>query len=51
MEIFRELGLGDRTFLTFASGGDYAKYSHEFAKVRASKTGKAFAINHYRLLF
>lgn len=33
MEIFRELGLGDRTFLTFASGGDYAKYSHEYQTI------------------
>ncbi len=29
-EIFEELGIGDRTFLTFASGGTFSKYSHEF---------------------
>jgi prolyl-tRNA synthetase len=28
--IFERLGLGDRTFLTFASGGSFSKYSHEF---------------------
>lgn len=28
--IFARFGLGDRTFLTFASGGSFSKYSHEF---------------------
>ncbi|MDQ5913556.1 MAG: prolyl-tRNA synthetase [Patescibacteria group bacterium] len=28
--IFRRVGLGDSTYLTFASGGTFAKYSHEF---------------------
>ncbi len=28
--VFRRAGLGDRTYLTFASGGVFAKYSHEF---------------------
>src|SRR5690606_32914266 len=28
--IFERLGIGDKTFLTFASGGSFAKYSHEF---------------------
>jgi prolyl-tRNA synthetase len=31
--IFRTLGLGDQTVLTFASGGDFSKYSHEFQTV------------------
>ena len=30
MKIFARLGLGDETFETFASGGIFAKYSHEF---------------------
>ncbi len=29
-EIFRRLGLGDDTFETFASGGIFSKYSHEY---------------------
>ncbi len=33
MNVFRRVGLGDRTFLTFASGGSFAKYSHEFQTV------------------
>lgn len=28
--IFKKLGLGDRTFLTFASGGSFSEFSHEF---------------------
>lgn len=29
-KIFKRTGLGDRTFMTFASGGAFSKYSHEF---------------------
>ena len=28
--IFKELGIGDDTYITYASGGTFAKYSHEF---------------------
>lgn len=31
--IFDRCGIGRRTFLTFASGGSFAKYSHEFQTV------------------
>ena len=30
MNVFRRIGLGEETFETFASGGIFAKYSHEF---------------------
>ncbi len=30
MNIFRKVGLGENTYLTFASGGTFSKYSHEF---------------------
>lgn len=30
VKVFERLGLGDRTYKTFASGGSFAKYSHEF---------------------
>ncbi len=30
MNVYRRLGLGDTTYLTFASGGIFSKYSHEF---------------------
>lgn len=29
-KIYDRLGLGERTILTYASGGDFSKYSHEF---------------------
>jgi len=28
--VFERVGLGDRTFITFASGGSFSKYSHEY---------------------
>ncbi len=31
--IFKRVGIGDRTYLTFASGGSFSKYSHEFQTV------------------
>ncbi len=31
--VFARLGLGERTFLTYASGGSFSKYSHEFQTV------------------
>ncbi len=32
-QIFAKTGLGDYTYLTFASGGSFSKYSHEFQTV------------------
>ena len=32
-KIFKELGIGKETYLTFASGGTFSKYSHEFQMV------------------
>ena len=33
MPVFQRIGLGDTTFLTFASGGSFSQYSHEFQTV------------------
>lgn len=30
VKIFEELGIGESTFVTFASGGSFSKFSHEF---------------------
>lgn len=30
VNVFRRVGIGDETFVTFASGGSFSKYSHEF---------------------
>lgn len=34
--IFKRLGLGDKTYLTYASGGSFSKYSHEFQTLTES---------------
>jgi prolyl-tRNA synthetase len=31
--VFERVGLGDKTYLTFASGGTFSKYSHEFQTI------------------
>lgn len=33
LKIFRRLGLGEKTYVTFAGGGTFSKYSHEFQTV------------------
>lgn len=33
INVFDRVGLGDRTFVTFASGGSFSKYSHEFQTI------------------
>ncbi len=33
ISIFNKVGLGDSTYVTFASGGSFAKYSHEFQTI------------------
>jgi prolyl-tRNA synthetase len=33
VRIFNRLGIGDKTYVTFASGGIFSKYSHEFQTV------------------
>jgi len=50
--VFQRLGIGDKTFLTFASGGAFSKYSHEFQTVTDAgedtillDRGKGIAIN------
>ena len=32
-EIFKKTGIGDRTFLTYAAGGSFSRYSHEFQTI------------------
>ena len=31
--IFNRCGIGEKTYLTFASGGSFSKYSHEYQTV------------------
>lgn len=53
LRIFGRTGLGDRTFMTFASGGVFSKYSHEFQTLCETgedtiyvDTHKKLAVNH-----
>ena len=52
IHVFNRVGLGDKTYLTFASGGTFSKYSHEFQTVSDAgediiyiDTSKNIAIN------
>lgn len=33
INVYNRVGLGDKTYLTFASGGTFSKYSHEFQTI------------------
>ena len=50
--IFRAVGIGEHTFVTFASGGSFSKYSHEFQAITEAgedtiyvHRGKKMAVN------
>lgn len=52
IRVFERLGLGDKTYVTFASGGSFSKYSHEFQTVTDAgedliyvHEGKKIAVN------
>jgi prolyl-tRNA synthetase len=52
VNVFKRVGLGDSTFVTFASGGSFSKYSHEFQTVTEAgedviyvHEGKKIAVN------
>lgn len=57
LKVFERLGLGDKTYLTYASGGSFSKYSHEYQvllpngedtiyiSVEAEKKGQRIAVN------
>ncbi len=36
LKIFNRLGLGDKTYMTYASGGTFSQYSHEFQTITSS---------------
>ncbi len=41
-KIFKRIGIGHKTFFTFASGGVFAKFSHEFQTVTSAGEDKIF---------
>lgn len=40
--IFDRCGIGEKTFITFASGGSFSKYSHEFQAITEAGEDKIF---------
>jgi prolyl-tRNA synthetase len=52
LRVFSQIGLGESTFLTFASGGDFTQFSHEFQTITPAgedtiylHRGKKIAVN------
>ncbi len=47
--IFERIGIGQQTLLTFASGGSFAKYSHEFQTLSAAGEDTIFVCEKCRV--
>jgi prolyl-tRNA synthetase len=52
VKVFNRLGIGDKTYVTFSSGGSFSKYSHEFQTLTSAgedtiyiHEGKKIAVN------
>ncbi|MBR0479766.1 prolyl-tRNA synthetase [Candidatus Saccharibacteria bacterium] len=50
-QIFKRLGIGDSTFETFASGGIFSKYSHEFQTILPVGEDTVYYNNDRSLVF
>ena len=51
MRIFQRVGLGDDTFITFASGGAFTKFSHEFQTICEAGEDYIFLVPSTRQAF
>jgi prolyl-tRNA synthetase len=47
--IFNRVGLGEKTYITFASGGSFSKYSHEFQTITPSGEDLIYICDKCRL--
>ncbi|MFA6535903.1 MAG: aminoacyl--tRNA ligase-related protein [Candidatus Paceibacterota bacterium] len=47
--IFQKVGLGDQTYVTFASGGSFSKYSHEFQTLTSAGEDNIYVCNSCRI--
>ncbi len=47
--IYERLGLGEITYLTYASGGAFSKYSHEFQTVTAAGEDHIYVCDHCKV--
>jgi prolyl-tRNA synthetase len=50
-KVFERAGIGEKTFLTFASGGSFSKYSHEFQTISAAGEDIIFVCKNCQLAF
>lgn len=48
-KIYKRLGLGDQTYFTYASGGAFSKYSHEFQTLAAAGEDNIFICDKCRV--
>lgn len=48
-EIFRRVGIGERTYYTFAAGGSFSKYSHEFQTLTSAGEDIIYICNDCQL--
>ncbi len=49
VRIYDRLGIGEKTYFTFASGGTFAKYSHEFQTLTESGEDTIYICNNCRV--
>ncbi|MFH1182975.1 MAG: aminoacyl--tRNA ligase-related protein [Candidatus Moraniibacteriota bacterium] len=49
VRIFKRLGLGVKTYITFASGGAFSKYSHEFQTLTSAGEDTIYICNKCRI--
>ena len=49
INIFTEVGLGEKTFVTFASGGSFSKYSHEFQTLTEAGEDVIYVDEHKKI--
>lgn len=47
--IFKKAGIGDETHLTFASGGSFSKYSHEFQTITSAGEDTIYVCNDCKI--
>lgn len=48
-KVFKRAGLGDLTYMTYASGGSFSKYSHEFQTLSAAGEDTIYICNKCRI--
>jgi len=48
-KVFKRIGIGNKTFLTYASGGSFSKYSHEFQTLTEAGEDVIYLCNHCKV--